>query len=145
MRQQAGFGKNRIYPLIERKTHVRTLLLAALVIAPTFAQANTITWPDLPQTCFVSGRPATSMDVDSGCAAFLINVKGQAAGTPIKLDIPQYAMHIDETTGKETPVIILQAEENGEIKAVGYRELGTDQLGAALLREVRLLGTKKPS
>jgi len=42
-------------------------------------------------------------------------------------------------------VIIIQAEENGEVKAVGYKELGTDQLGAALLREVRLLGTKKPS
>lgn len=41
-------------------------------------------------------------------------------------------------------MILIQAEENGEIKAVGYKELGTDQLGAALLREVRLLGTTKP-
>ena len=124
---------------------MRTLLLAALLLAPTLAQATPISWPDLPQSCFVSGRSATSIDVDSGCAAFLINVKGKAAGTPIKLDIPQYAMHVDETSGKETPVIIIQAEENGEIKAVGYRELGSDQLGAALLREVRLLGTQKPS
>ncbi len=123
---------------------MRTFLLAALAMTPTLALADAITWPDLPQTCFVSGRSATSTDVDTGCAAFLINVKGQAAGTPIKLDIPQYAMHVDETSGKETPVIIIQAEENGEIKAVGYRELGTDQLGAALLREVRLLGTQKP-
>ncbi|MGA9702135.1 hypothetical protein [Pseudomonas sp.] len=123
---------------------MRTLLLAALAIAPTLALADAIAWPDLPQTCYVSGRPATSTDVDTGCAAFLINVKGQPAGTPIKLDIPQYAMHVDEASGKETPVIIIQAEENGEIKAVGYRELGTDQLGAALLREVKLLGTQKP-
>ncbi|WDU60706.1 hypothetical protein LRS56_17705 [Pseudomonas poae] len=123
---------------------MRTLLLVALAMTPTLTLAEAITWPDLPQTCFVSGRSATSTDVDTGCAAFLINVKGQAAGTPIKLDIPQYAMHVDETSGKETPVIIIQAEENGEIKAVGYRELGTDQLGAALLREVRLLGTQKP-
>ncbi|WP_256262042.1 hypothetical protein [Pseudomonas costantinii] len=120
------------------------LLLATLSMASTLATADTITWPDLPQTCFVSGRSATSTDVDTGCAAFLINVKGQAAGTPIKLDIPQYALHVDEATGKQTPVIIIQAEENGDIKAVGYKELGTDQLGAALLREVRLLGTKKP-
>ena len=123
---------------------MRTFLLAALAIAPTLVLADTITWPDLPKSCFVSGRSATSMDVDTGCAAFLINVKGQAAGTPIKLDSPQYAMHVDEATGKETPVILIQAEENGEVKAVGYRELGTDQLGAALLREVRLLGTQKP-
>jgi hypothetical protein len=131
--------------LIKRNTHVRKLLFAILSVAPALAIADTITWPDLPQTCFVSGRSATSVDVDTGCAAFLINVKGKAAGTPIKLDIPQYALHVDEATGKETPVIIIQAEENGEIKAVGYRELGTDQLGAALLREVRLLGTQKPS
>ncbi|WP_448652379.1 hypothetical protein ACSHWC_02335 [Pseudomonas fluorescens] len=120
------------------------LLLATLSLASTLAAADTIAWPDLPTSCFVSGRSATSADVDTGCAAFLINVQGKAAGKPIKLDIPQYAVHVDETSGKETPVIIIQAEENGEIKAVGYRELGTEQLGAALLREVRLLGTQKP-
>jgi len=121
------------------------LLLATLALTPTISFAETIAWPDLPDTCFVSGRSATNQDVDSGCAAFLINVKGKAAGTPIKLEIPQYAMHVEEGTGKETPVIIIQAEENGDIKAVGYKELGTEQLGAALLKEVRLLGTKKPS
>ncbi|AYG08997.1 hypothetical protein D7M10_18810 [Pseudomonas fluorescens] len=124
---------------------MRTLLLAALLLTPTLALAETIAWPDLPETCFVSGRSATNDDVDNGCAAFLINVKGKAAGTPIKLEIPQYAMHVEAGTGKETPVIIIQAEENGEIKAVGYKELGTEQLGAALLKEVRLLGTKKPT
>nr|WP_256344426.1 MULTISPECIES: hypothetical protein [unclassified Pseudomonas] len=126
------------------KTNVRTLFLAGLALTSPLTLAEAITWPDLPDTCFVSGRSATSQDVDTGCAAFLINVKGKAAGTPIKLDIPQYAMHVDEGTGKETPVILIQAEENGDVKAVGYKELGTGQLGAALLREVRLLGTKKP-
>ncbi|MBC3196488.1 hypothetical protein [Pseudomonas poae] len=123
---------------------MRTFLLTAMALLPALALGDAIVWPDLPQSCFVSGRPATSEDVDSGCAAFLINVKGKAAGTPIELKIPQYAMHVDEASGKETPVIIIQAEENGEVKAVGYRELGTDQLGAALLREIRLLGTQKP-
>ncbi|KRP50516.1 hypothetical protein [Pseudomonas poae] len=123
---------------------MRTFLLTAMTLLPALALGDAIAWPDLPQSCFVSGRPATSEDVDSGCAAFLINVKGKAAGTPIELKIPQYAMHVDEASGKETPVIIIQAEENGEVKAVGYRELGTDQLGAALLREIRLLGTQKP-
>ena len=133
-------------PTLSRDTtNVRTLLLASLALTSPLTLAEAITWPDLPSTCFVSGRSATSQDVDTGCAAFLINVKGQAAGTPIKLDIPQYAMHVDEGTGKETPVILIQAEENGDVKAVGYKELGTGQLGAALLREVRLLGTKKPS
>jgi hypothetical protein len=101
-------------PTLSRDTtNVRTLLLAGLTLTSPLAFAETITWPDLPSTCFVSGRSATSQDVDTGCAAFLINVKGQA-------------------------------EENGDVKAVGYKELGTGQLGAALLREVRLLGTQKP-
>lgn len=124
---------------------MRTLLLAALFLTPALALGQTIAWPDLPQTCFVSGRSATNEDVDSGCAAFLINVKGKAAGTPIKMDIPQYAMHIEAGTLKETPVVIIQAEQNGKIKAVGYKEVGTEQLGAALLKELRLLGTKKPT
>ena len=68
---------------------MRTLLLAALLLTPTLALAETIAWPDLPETCFVSGRSATNDDVDNGCAAFLINVKGKAARTPIKLEIPQ--------------------------------------------------------
>lgn len=124
---------------------MRTLLLAVLFLTPTLALAQTIAWPDLQETCFVSGRSATNEDVDSGCAAFLINVKGKAAGTPIKMDIPQYAMHIEAGTLKETPVVIIQAEQNGKIKAVGYKEVGTEQLGAALLKELRLLGTKKPT
>lgn len=124
---------------------MRTLLLAALFLTPALALGQTIAWPDLPQTCFVSGRSATNEDVDSDCAAFLINVKGKAAGTPIKMDIPQYAMHIEAGTLKETPVVIIQAEQNGKIKAVGYKEVGTEQLGAALLKELRLLGTKKPT
>ncbi|KAA8705141.1 hypothetical protein [Pseudomonas proteolytica] len=124
---------------------MRTLLLAALFLTPALALGQTIAWPDLPETCFVSGRSATNEDVDSGCAAFLINVKGKAAGTPIKMDIPQYAMHIEAGTLKETPVVIIQAEQNGKIKAVGYKEVGTEQLGAALLKELRLLGTKKPT
>lgn len=124
---------------------MRTLLLAALFLTPALALTQTIAWPDLPETCFVSGRSATNEDVDSGCAAFLINVKGKAAGTPIKMDIPQYAMHIEAGTLKETPVVIIQAERNGKIEAVGYKEVGTEQLGAALLMELRLLGTKKPT
>ncbi|QHG24879.1 hypothetical protein [Pseudomonas sp. DTU12.1] len=124
---------------------MRTLLLAALFLTPALALGQTIAWPDLPETCFVSGRSATNEDVDRGCAAFLINVKGKAAGTPIKMDIPQYAMHIEAGTLKETPVVIIQAEQNGKIKAVGYKEVGTEQLGAALLKELRLLGTKKPT
>ena len=43
---------------------MRMLLLVAMALAPTLALAETITWPDLPKTCFVSGRSATSVDID---------------------------------------------------------------------------------
>ena len=66
------------------------LLLVAMALAPTLALAETITWPDLPKTCFVSGRSATSVDIDSGCAAFTLNVQGKPAGSPIKVDAVSY-------------------------------------------------------
>lgn len=65
-------------------------------------------------------------------------------GTPLDIQIPEYAYHVDSASGKKTPVILLQAEEHSGIKAVGYREVGTSILGAALLSEMQLLGRNKP-
>jgi hypothetical protein len=105
---------------------------------------SAITWPDLPKACFVSGRPATQRDVKGGCAAFLIGGPDMSTGTPLPIAIPQYAWHVDQATGKKTPVILMQAEEKSGIRAVGYKDIQTSTLGAALLSEMQLLGTKKP-
>jgi hypothetical protein len=120
--------------------------LFALVVAlvPTFGFAERIDWPPLPQTCFVKGRPATEDDAKKGCAAFVIKAQGKRAGIPLNIDIPQYAIHIEDGSGKETPVVVIQAEENSGIQAVGYKVVGSSAVGASLLRELRLLGTKKP-
>jgi hypothetical protein len=83
-------------------------------------------------------------DANRGCAAFVIRKGGELNGVPLKIAIPQYAVHVDEATGKETKVIIIQAEESSGIQAVCYKVVGSQDIGAALLKEMRLLGTKKP-
>lgn len=110
----------------------------------SIAFGSDIVWPDLPKTEFVKGRPATEEDVKKGHAAFVIKVDGKPASRPLNIEIPQFAIHVEEKTGKEIPVIVIQAEESSGIKAVGYKIIGTSDMGVSLLRELRLLGTKKP-
>ncbi|APG06559.1 hypothetical protein BJI69_14475 [Luteibacter rhizovicinus DSM 16549] len=107
-------------------------------------EATGVVWPELPKDCFVHARPATSADMKKGCAAFAIGNAGTSVGTPLDIKIPQYAWHVDKASGKKTPVILIQAEESSGIKAVGYRELDSPRLGAALLTEMILLGGDKP-
>lgn len=121
------------------------LLCAAwLNFAPLASNAAAIEWPELPKECFVAARPATTADVKKGCAVFMIGQTGTSAGTPLDIKVPQYAWHVDQESGKKTPVILIQAEESSGIKAVGYKELGSQSLGAALLSEMILLGSKRP-
>lgn len=80
----------------------------------------------------------------AGCAAFLIQSNGKYVGKPVRLAIPQYAFHIEEGTGKRTPVVVIQAEEDRSIKAVGFKVVGSEQLGVALINELQLLGMQPP-
>jgi len=123
---------------------MRIFWMLFLVSLPAFAQGATTAWPDLSTECFVAGRPATQADAIRGCAAFVIRAKDGDTGTPLGIAIPQYALHIDAATGKATPVILIQAEENSGIKAVGYKVVGSGEIGAALLSEMHLLGKSKP-
>lgn len=125
---------------------MKVLLAIGVIVAYASVNAASITWPALTDSCFVKGRPATEEDVKEGCASFVIKVGDQLAGEPLNIDIPQYALHIDASTGKETPVIIIQAEENSEtgIKAVGYKEVARPVLGISRLNALKLLGTRKP-
>jgi len=68
-----------------------------------------------------------------------------STGMPLDVAIPQYAWLVDETSGKKTPVILLQAEEGWGIKTVGYKDLESHSFGVALLDDLILLGKKKPS
>lgn len=115
-----------------------------LAFVPWEGNSAEIHWPDLPKECFVSARPATVADIKKGCATFLIGDTGTSAGTPLNIEIPQYAWHVDQKSGEKTPVILIQAEESSGIKAVGYKELDSPSQGAALLSEMILLGTNRP-
>lgn len=118
------------------------MVLTTVASQPVFAQS--VAWPDLSKVCAIKDRPATEMDVKLGCAAFVIKGKDDVAGEPLKLTIPQYALYVDEKTGKETPVVVIQAERKGGIQAIGYKNSTTGDFGVGLLREFRLLGTTLP-
>jgi hypothetical protein len=122
----------------------RLMCLMVLGIVSTSGEATGVVWPELPKDCFVSARPATAADAKKGCAAFMIGQAGMSVGKPLEIKIPQYAWHMDRATGKRTPVILIQAEESSGIKAVGYKEIDSAGLGAALLTEMILLGSEKP-
>jgi len=120
-----------------------TLAIGALSLSAS-NMASGVTWLELPKDCFVRLRPATQANAKRGCAALVIENAGVTGGTPLDIQIPQYAWHIDQPSGKRTAVILIKAEEISGIKAVGYREVGAPSLGAALLSEMILLGTDKP-
>ena len=100
-------------------------------------------WPELPKKGFVSGRPATQDDIDTGNAVFVLESAGKAIGKSLDITIPQYAFHVDKKTGERTPGIIIQAEQARGNKIVGMRTFyGTEIAG--LLGEYELLGTERP-
>lgn len=87
------------------------------------------------QNSFIKNTPATQEDVQAGKAFF----SGDPLGIPIDIEIPQYALHTDEE-GKETQVIVIQAEQVNDLRIFGARivEDGTDFAG--LEQEFMLLG-----
>jgi hypothetical protein len=102
-------------------------------------------WPELPTSGFVTGRPATEEDVKSGNAVFVLRSGGRLVGTPLKLEIPQYAIHIDVESGEQTPGFIIQAESAGDQSIIGFRVLPSRTALAGTLPEFKLLGTKRPT
>ena len=100
-----------------------------------------VVWPPLPATGFITGRSATNDDIAKGDAVFSLN-----ASEPMKIEIPQYAYHIDEQTGKKSPGIIVQAERTSdgmELLAMQSVADGGELVG--LLREFKLLGKTPPT
>jgi hypothetical protein len=97
-------------------------------------------WPPLPTKGFVAGRPATKDDLAIGDAAFLLG-----ASEPMKIEIPQYAYHIDEQTGKRTPGVVIQAERAPDGKElVAMQPIGGGGYLVAFLGEYKLLGRIPP-
>jgi hypothetical protein len=97
-------------------------------------------WPPLPATGFITGRKATQDDVAKGDAAFFLGMS-----EPLTIEIPQYAYHVEEKTGKRTAGIVVQAErtpDGKDLVAIHPVEGGGHLVG--MLGEFKLLGKVPP-
>lgn len=111
---------------------------------PPASVIASVKWLPLPTDGFVSGRPADKDDVTAGRAALSAISPGRQAPTPIPNAVPQYAFHIDES-GKRTPGFVIQAEQAGTLRMIGFRSLADNQLFAATEQEFEFLGTDVPT
>jgi hypothetical protein len=104
-------------------------------------------WPPLPETGFVTGRPATFRDLEAGDAVFVQRLNDQDVCSPTpNILVPQYVVWQSED-GTEVPAILVQVEANASdplaAHMMGLRTLaGKDIL--ALSSEVSLLGQSIP-
>ena len=98
--------------------------------------------PALPNTGFISGRPAKEKDVVDGNAIFVAKVGGAAVGKPIKIVIPQYAYLVGNDQ-KPILVVVVQAEEANGIKLFGVRD-ATGKERVTTSTDLQLLGIKPP-
>jgi len=97
-------------------------------------------WPDLSDIKYVSGRAATESDISDGAAVFLMQSEGVNIGVPLNIEIPQYALHFDEETSSESPVIVIQAEEGAGNQVIGAINIETNEHLVGLKHEFKFLG-----
>lgn len=109
--------------------------------APPASVIAAVDWPSLPAGGFVSDRAANRDDVAKGYAAVSAESQGNGIAVPIPGAVPQYAFHID-AHGKRTPGIVIQAEQAGSIRIIGFKPLPGEGLLAALENEFEFLGTE---
>jgi hypothetical protein len=115
-----------------------------LLMGGTVTDASTETpqWPALPSKGFIFGRPATQQDVADGNAVFSAEKDGKVIGTPLSIQIPQYAFW-DDGKGHKIPVIVVQAELANGFEMAGLRNAKGEDL-ACTLPELTLLGQTHP-
>jgi hypothetical protein len=110
-------------------------VLTILGISAALAES----WPPLPTSGFISGRPATDKDVIEGNAVFALRAYGAPFGEPLDVTIPQYA-YLKRRGQQPIPVIVVQAELGKGLKIYGVRDLN-GKSGTARESELQLLGT----
>ena len=117
--------------------------LATLLVLWRISAALAQAWPALPTTGFVSGRPADDRDVAAGNAVFVLERYGVPFGKPVDVVIPQYA-YLNKYGGKPVPVIVIQAEQERNIKLFGIRDFD-GKLSTVKDTDLQLLGTHPPN
>jgi hypothetical protein len=113
-----------------------------LAAAPT--NGSNIVWPELTEFQSFRNKRATEEDVNAGRAVFVLQGHDGPVGTPIDMELPQYAYHIDQDRGTKTPGILIQAEEMNGQQIAGFFSLSDRSHMAATLGEFQLLGTRRP-
>ena len=88
-------------------------------------------WEAIP---YITGRMATEEDVKAGIAVFYLPNGGIACDA----DLPICAIHVDVETGERTPVVIIQAEQSGNLVSLGLRYIDGGN-GICTFEEVELL------
>ena len=105
-------------------------------------------WPDLSKFPSFRHRLATQDDIDAGRAAFLVpgprGPTDDPIGTPLDLETPQYAYHVDMASGTKVPGILIQAIEVRGTKLGAIIRLHDRKYTVATMDEFDLLGTKPP-
>ena len=118
--------------------HRLAFLLIALLPAMSVAEDKLwgpIDMKSWKSTPCISGRVASETDVKEGRAAFYIEGE-RSTLKPIPLSLPACAVLHDEK--KETPIILIQAEETPKSKTIGFRFLGGGN-GVCTLEELEIL------
>jgi hypothetical protein len=105
-------------------------------------QAVGQSFPPLPNSGYIVGRPATDKDVADGNAVFALQAYGIPFGKPLDVVIPQYA-YLTKKGQQPVPVVVVQAEQGKAIKIFGVRD-ANGKATTAREYELRLLGTRPP-
>lgn len=120
------------------------IVISILLISAFTQGEERVAWPDLSTIKYVSQRPATEADINDGAAVFLLRSEGVNIGTPMNLDVPQYAIHTDGENGEISHVVVIQAEEANGQQVIGALVVGSNEFMAGLASEFKLLGQSKP-
>jgi hypothetical protein len=127
-----------------------SLLMIAIIAGatPLWAQPTSVqqapkqSWPPLPTSGFISGRPATDKDIAEGNAVFALRAYGVPFGKPLDVVIPQYA-YLTKRGSEPIAVIVVQAELGKGLKIFGVRDFN-GKTATARDSELQLLGTQPP-
>jgi hypothetical protein len=90
-----------------------------------------------------SGTLATEEDVKAGCAVFYLENPDEIGAEPYEVNLPHCGVLTDDESGKEIPVIVIQAEQAEDMIYVGYRFLGGGN-EVCTLSEIELLNEPDP-
>jgi hypothetical protein len=117
-------------------------IIVLLVMLPIMAYSEDVLWGPIDMqkwkvTPCVSGRLAAEQDVKEGRAVFYISGDRNEL-RPIKISLPACAIWHDSKSNKDTPVVLIQAEETPTVKAIGFRFLSGGN-GACTLEELKIL------